>query len=330
LHYLARFLYPDAARRSTFHSMNKDIRPEPSASEIADGYLQFVGDEVALWHFPMMNDVVRNAGYENALKAAIHDQSIVLEIGTGSGLLSMMAARLGAAKVITCEAIPMIAAKAVAIIKRNGFADRIKVLSRSSNGLKISAEYPALADILVTEIFDDGLLGEGAFGAIDYAREHLLKPGAQLIPCGARVMAMCIESREIFENYRVEGVSGFDLSGFNEFSVRGYVGCHLDKFKYRALSSPKELFVFDFNKITRKGVMPCEFEISDSGVSHAIAYWFELQLDEKTKISTGPGLSRLSCWKQAVQLAETPRPITKGDRLKLTAHHDSDGIWFTN
>ncbi len=301
----------------------------PTPSEIAEGYRQFIGDEVDFWHFPMMNDSVRNSGYEKALGAAIKKGDVVLDIGTGSGLLAMLAIRQGASRVITCEEIPMIARKAQEIIRLNGYSDRIQIINKRSTSLVVGKDFPERADVLVTEIFDDGLLGEGAFVAIEHARLNLLKTNARVIPSGVRVLAMCIESQEVFENHRVTQVAGFDVSPFNEFSLQGYTGYHLDKMKYRPLSIPQAVFNFDFCKLPPDESIPIEFEINSAGCCHAIAFWYELQMDEKTIVSTAPGLPKLSSWKQAILLFENPRSFKCGDRYSLKAHHDKNEIWFT-
>ena len=64
---------------------------------------QVSSSAVTGWHVPMMNDKVRNNAYSDAIKLAVDDGALVLDIGTGSGLLSLMAANNGAGKVITCE-----------------------------------------------------------------------------------------------------------------------------------------------------------------------------------------------------------------------------------
>lgn len=308
--------------------MNTRPHLEPNDEDDLRSYREFAGGGVDMWHFPMMNDSVRNAAYEGALASALKKGGIVLDIGAGSGLLAMMSARHGASQVITCEEIPQIASKAMEIIRLNGYQERIQVINKLSTDLVVGKDFPERADILVTEIFDDGLLGERAFLAIGHARKHLLKPDAQLIPGGARVIAMCIESQEIFENHRVTQAAGFDVSGFNEFSVQNYIGYHLEKVKYRPLSAPKTVFEFDFKKITTDETSVFEFEVTDSGLCHAITYWFELQLDEKIMIQTSPHLPRRSSWKQAVRLLKTPLKLEKGARYKVEAHHDSESIWF--
>ena len=53
--------------------------------------------QVRPWHFRMMNDTARSRAYDAAIRRAAQTDHAVLEIGTGSGLLSMMAARAGAA-----------------------------------------------------------------------------------------------------------------------------------------------------------------------------------------------------------------------------------------
>ena len=309
---------------------NLDTYVEPTAEEIAAAQREFCGGDVASWHFPMMNDAVRNGAYEAALGAALKKGGIVLDIGAGSGLLAMMAVRQGATQVITCEEIPLIAYKACEIIKRNGYQERIQVINKLSTDLVVGKDFAERADVLVTEIFDDGLLGERAFLAIEHARKHLLKPDAVLIPAGVRVMAMCIESQEIYENHRVVQAAGFDVSAFNEFSVRNYTGYHIEKMTYRALSAPRAVFEFNFHKIPGDESLALEFDIVESGLCHAIAYWFELRLNEETTIFTGPHLAKLSSWKQAVQLLESPMKLVKGERHKLQAHHDAEAIWFTS
>lgn len=223
----------------------------------------------------------------------------------------------------------MVAEKAKIIIDRNGFGDKVQVINKISTNLVVGNEFPERADILVTEIFDNGLLGEHALVAVEHARKNLLKPDAQLIPCGARVYAMCIESDEIYKNHRVGTISGFDLSPFNQFSSYDYSGYHLAKTEYKALTSTAPIFNFDFYEDAENESIEINFEVTQSGLCHAVVYWYELQLDQETIISTAPHLPQLSCWKQAVQLLAQPRKLVKGETLKLVAHHDLEALWFT-
>ena len=92
-------------------------------------------NRVPQWHIPMMNDNERNNAYLRAINSAIKGNEYVLEIGTGSGLLSMMADDAGAQKVVTCEVSQPIAEAAKRIIALNGYSDRIDVINKKSTQL---------------------------------------------------------------------------------------------------------------------------------------------------------------------------------------------------
>lgn len=97
----------------------------PSAQlELKEIYRHKVMD----WHFWMMNDAVRNNAYDQALRQVVTGDTTVLDIGTGSGLLALQAARAGAKQVFTCEMEPIIADMAEKIIMRNGYSQVIKVI----------------------------------------------------------------------------------------------------------------------------------------------------------------------------------------------------------
>ena len=99
-------------------SYRKAIEIKPDFAEAKMNLDLITNHRVPKWHIPMMNDDERNNAYLKAIKSAIKDNEYVLEIGTGSGLLSMMASDAGAKKVITCETSQPIAAAAKRIIDR--------------------------------------------------------------------------------------------------------------------------------------------------------------------------------------------------------------------
>ncbi|MBC7387423.1 MAG: 50S ribosomal protein L11 methyltransferase [Cryobacterium sp.] len=301
---------------------------KPTVKEVAAGLREFTGEDVSLWHFAMMNDEVRNGAYDRALGGAVKPGTKVLDIGTGAGLLALMAARHGG-EVTTCEGIPVIAKKAKEIFQANGYSEKIRGIEGLSTKLVIGKDVKERFDVLVTEIFDDGLLGEGAFLAIKHAKEHLLKPGAKIIPESVQVYVMGIESDEFFSHYHVEKAAGFDVSAFNEFTLQGYIGWHLDKWKWKALTAPTPVFHFDFNQLPNAENRPLDLEITTAGHLHGLAFWFDLKMDDNTVLSSGPGLAKLSSWKQALQLYGEGRECHPGSKIELTARHDENEIWFS-
>ena len=106
------------------------------------------------YHFNLVCDSLRNETYARALNRFVRPGMLVLEIGAGTGLLAMLAAKAGAAQVITCEKEPLVAERAQTIIARNGLADRVTVVPKELTDLTVGTDLPRRADLLVAEIID--------------------------------------------------------------------------------------------------------------------------------------------------------------------------------
>ncbi len=135
----------------------------------------------------MMNDARRNETWDKALRAAIRPGMHVLEIGTGAGMLALMAARAGAQKVVTCEIDEVPAALARELAARNGYADRISVITKRSQDLKLGVDLERPADLLFCDIFADDFFDFDPLTAIADARKRLLAPDARTVPAAGGV-----------------------------------------------------------------------------------------------------------------------------------------------
>ena len=93
-----------------------------------------------------------------------------------------MVARAGAARVYACEANPMLAASARAVIAANGLADRITVFDRHSTGFDRVHDLGGGVDLVVSEVFCHKLIGEGVLGSLAHACGELAAPGALFLP----------------------------------------------------------------------------------------------------------------------------------------------------
>ena len=125
----------------------------------------------------MLHDDRRTGDYLAALAAAVPPGDVVLDIGTGSGVLSVAAARAGARRVYAVEATD-IAAVAARVFEVNGVQDRVTLLT----GWSRQIELPEKADVLVAEIIGNEPFEEEILETTLDARQRLLKPGARLIP----------------------------------------------------------------------------------------------------------------------------------------------------
>jgi tetratricopeptide (TPR) repeat protein len=285
-------------------------------------------NKIPAWHFDMLNDEERNKAYHQAISAAADKAEYVLEIGTGSGLLAMMAARAGARKVTTCEMSKPLAAIAHKVIARNGYADIIRVIPEKSTRLKIGVELPEPADLLIAEVFDNGLLGEHFLPALLHAKRNLLKEDAIIIPAAATIYTMLIECPQLRRVNPIKNIAGFDLSDFDRFRSPGYRQICLENISYQALSDPVAVCHLDFqNDVPTSAQDNLEVRIRRTGVCQAAAFWFDLHLDKKNKISTLHG-AHSNHWKQALQFFSVDLQCTAGDTVKLGVTQNLTGFEF--
>jgi len=281
---------------------------------------------VPSWHFAMLNDAPRNDAYARAIAATVRPGDLVLEIGTGSGLLAMMAARAGAGRVVTCEQAPPIASAARDIVAANGFAERIDVVAARSTRLKVGTELPRRADVLIMEVFDTALLGEGVLAALIDARARLLAPGARVLPTRATIWAQAIECPELRPVNPIGRIADFDLAGFDRFRAPGGQSLELAREAYRPLSAPMPVLTFDFtDEVRRLGSGHANLRFTATGAVQAIALWFELELAAGIVLSTGPGEAR-NHWRQSVQFLPTDLTVCAGASADLRLVYAADRL----
>lgn len=144
----------------------------------------------ALPHFFMIRDSIRVAAYRGAIERCCAGRS-VLEIGCGTGILSIFAARAGARRVVAIEESE-IAAVARRMFAANGCADSVDL--RLGNSRDIAIDEPA--EVIIHEILGNDPLSENLLVYLDDARQRLLAPGGRLIPHRLEIACVGIELEE--------------------------------------------------------------------------------------------------------------------------------------
>merc|ERR1712094_148639 len=113
------------------------------------------------FHYAMMNDYQRNEFYQTALQKDVNEESVVLEIGTGSGLLAMLSAQAGAKQVYAIEANRHMCQLAKINMEVNKLKN-IRVINKLSTEATHPVDITEKANILISEIIGTLLLGESA------------------------------------------------------------------------------------------------------------------------------------------------------------------------
>jgi hypothetical protein len=233
-------------------------------------------------------------------------------------LLAMLAARAGANRVVACETHSLIAETAQEIVAKNGFADRIAVIAKRSTELEPARDLPAPADLVVAEVLDAGLTGEGMLPTIRDALRRLAKPGAIVIPAAAQLVAQVMRLPNLRAVNPLREICGFDLSPFDRFrnqSAHGVV--RLDHEPHEALSAVLPVCRIDFANPpdwVQPRQMAWSAPIQQDGAAQALVFWFELWLDDDIMLSTGPN-GAMRHWGQAVCWLPEDRPVQAGQAL---------------
>ena len=280
---------------------------------------------VPFWHIPMLNDTRRNDAFEAAIIAAIAEagpEARVLDIGTGSGLLAMMAARAGARGVTACEMVPVIAETARRIIADNGYADRIAVHTLPSNALEVGEHMEERADILVSEILSSDLLTERVLATFEDAQARLLKPDAIIIPRAAAAIGCLVESAVLADYVFVGEVSGFDVSRFGALAAQK-LPIHGTMTDWKRLSHDVELLRIDLAaKSHPSDVQLLSIRVTESGVAAGIVQWMQVDLAEGITFDNHPDGYTDGGWLQVLHTFPEPLEVEAGDVVHLAVGHD--------
>uniref|UniRef100_A0A1B6LWV0 Uncharacterized protein n=2 Tax=Graphocephala atropunctata TaxID=36148 RepID=A0A1B6LWV0_9HEMI len=293
------------------------------------------------WHFRMLNDSYRNEAYREAiLKKVRQGFTSVLDIGTGTGLLSLYAVTSGARDVHACDYSPTMCSIAQDVLQANKMADSVTIINKLSNSLTIPQDLPRRKSLVVTETMDAGLLGEHLLQTLLHAWDQLLLPPCPqllsdldtcapitqhgvVVPFGARLWAAPIRCPSIARRSFLTDTEHFawnfkSLWLFSDFS-EPYDTENLRVVKdCKFLSDPVEIFTFDFNNPSQlkqyfegKNDCKCVSFLYD-GKSDAVAVWFDLILDEDITISSSPFLvDTQCCWEQAIFRFSKPQDSVK-------------------
>ena len=316
-----------------------------------------VSMSVERWHFPMVNDERRNKTYDTAIQESTVGCRVI-DIGGGTGLLAMMAARAGAKEVVTVERVGDMAECAREVLASNGFAETVRVVHGSSLDLQPEAlgfENNARADIVLSEVLDDGLLGEGVIPTVAHARRELAVPGARVIPAAAKVWAQVVhipfQPEPLVRPAAAAGdAEGGRWAGYDTMrpaQVKNYTSVRLDRVAHVPLTEPFPVFGFDFDadlddpsstaEYSREAILNAT--ATTSGTANAVVFWFTLTLnrggdDSVADICTYPAMAQRCgakessrCWNEAVQFVDSVE-VKTGSTISLVAAHSPTRVSF--
>lgn len=294
---------------------------------------EVLNDGIPAWHWLIVRDEGRNAAYEAALRRAIRPDSHVLDIGAGTGLLSLMAARAGAERVTGCEMNPAVAALAGEIARENGCGDRVRIVPVNSRDLRIGEHLERPVDVIVSEIVDNGLLGESVLPTHGDAVARLLRPGGTVIPAAGSIM-VALGFDGSLDRRRMATHGGFDLSRFDALAAPSY-SVEVGRDDLHLVSGGAALFRFAFGQPDRWPQPKAAVTVTArAGIANVVVQWLRLDLDDSgapgSVIENRPQPGARSCWGALLRPLPAPVTLADGEPVRIAGQHTNTAaiVWL--
>jgi len=272
-------------------------------------------------HEEMLKDQVRTTSYKKAIMGNPHlfRDKIVLDVGCGTGILSMFAAKAGAKKVygIDCSAI---IEQAREIIHDNGFDDVIELI----RGKVEEVELPVpQVDVIVSEWMGYFLFYETMLSTVIFARDKWLKPNGIILPDKAHLYLTAIEDGE-YKDEKInfwENVYGFDMSCIRRLAYQEPL---IDVVEPQAVvTNTAKVVTVDIYTVTNHDLtfkVPFKLQAKRNDFVHALISYFDIEFNKchkPIKFSTGPDMP-YTHWKQCVFYLEDTISICRGEWINGT------------
>lgn len=308
-----------------------DDKVEPSSAKM---YFHYYGQ--LLHQQNMLQDYVRTGTYYAAVieNRADFTGRVVVDVGAGSGILSLFAAQAGAKHVYAVEASEMTEYARKLIAGNPLLGQRITVIK----GKVEEVELPEKADILISEPMGTLLVNERMLESYVIARDRFLVPNGKMFPSVGRIHMAPFSDEYLFVEiankalfWQQHNYYGVDLTPLYGSAFQGYFSQPVvDAFDPRLLVAPAISHVIDFNKTKEEDLyeidIPLKFTSSVGTRVHGLACWFDVLFDGSTVqrwLTTAPG-APTTHWYQLRCVLSQPLYVMAGQeitgQLRMIAH----------
>jgi enediyne biosynthesis protein CalE3 len=276
--------------------------------------------ELLRFHRSLLGDQARLEQFRRAIDSNVKPGDVVLDLGTGTGVLAVFAARAGARIVYAVEATNIIEL-ARRVLRENGVDERVVFLDQMSPRV----ELPEQADVLVTETIGNFGFDEGILGWVEDARRRLLKPRAPIVPQSIELYVALVEAPEIYAritDWKCDG-SGMSFESVRTCAVNTVYPERIAS--ESLLSDPQSLGMLALAEVeATKFDAETELVATRSGTLHGLGGWFSSRLCDGVTISNGPE-HPVSSWNQVFLPFQSAVAVCAGDRLHLSLACRSNG-----
>jgi protein arginine N-methyltransferase 1 len=237
---------------------------------------------VLAYHQTLLGDARRNRAFRRALAARVQPGMAVLDLGAGTGVWSVAAARLGARRVVAVEREAVLAPVIEALARESGVADRVEVVCADARRVRL----PRAFDVVVSEMVGNEGLEEGLVPVLARARQRFLRPGGTLVPERVSLAAAPVRAPVPL------GLSPRFLPSSSVASLTAHVPRNLRPSEIVPLAPSRELLRVDLREARAGEPLPlarARFRVADGRAVGGLAVWVVVDLAPGVRLSTREG-----------------------------------------
>ena len=246
-------------------------------------------------------DGKRSRAFEAAIRNKVKPGDVVMDAGTGSGILALFAARTGAKRVYAVEVDPAVAMLAKRSFEANPEGKRVLLVYSDLKRLELDEP----VDVLIMELLDTGLIGEEQVPALNALRSHgVISEKTKLIPERASCALQLVEYDFAFY--------GFSMPMIVQARNRG-VGSRIKKRLSRTIAYRQVDFRSHVDTRVEEDV---RIAVQRPGTCNALLLRTQIRLDK------GISLWETSDMNMPVVVPITPLEVSRGDEVRIQIRYD--------
>lgn len=275
------------------------------------------------FHHSMLADEVRTSSFLRAITEVVKPGDVVVDIGSGTGVLSLFAAMAGASSVYSIEREPVIEI-AREIASRNGLSETITFIAGSS----LEVDIPERANVLITETIGNVGFDEGISTWVADARRRFLKQDALVVPgCVDAVASLiCVPTDFMAIDKWSRPLQTLDFTPLTRIVRNNLLWTDLSP--AAIVSEPAVVFGTDFSSEPEPLAGSVSVEAIKDAVVHGIGIWFRSSLTPNIQITNAPP-NTVPSWEQGFLPLDEPIEVAAGDQIRFEVASSESGAEWT-
>lgn len=271
--------------------MKKDAQPETNEQARQNqeaGRMMIHMQHTLNYHELMLSDRARNQTFYQALKKHVKKDARVMDIGSGTGIWAIAAAKLGAGRVVAIEQEKILIPIIEKLAAKNGVGDRVEVVEGNSKEAKIKGKF----DLIITETVGNDAFDEGIVPTIIDAKKRFLKKGGVVIP---QALAAMIAPGNLKGRAGLPAGIKLQYRYFEQLS-QDIPKKITNRSKFKLLGTPATLARVDLAMVTEPPSltdMKCKWRLEDGSQLNCLVIWARILLTKGVSLDT---IKHIKAW----------------------------------